>query len=106
MMFFLLGPLLAVPPLAATFAYDTGVPVPAESEDGSVRSRDQQSSTAADAGYAGGGALGLISSWALCMATLKGMLVLLLSRFSLWRICISGHPVYAAKWRPVQLTQE
>ena len=31
--FFLLGPLLAVPPLAVTLAYDTGVPVSAESED-------------------------------------------------------------------------
>ena len=68
--FFLLGPLLAVPPLAATLAYDTGVPVSAESEDGAVRSRDQQLSTAAEAGCAGGGAFGLISSRALCMATL------------------------------------
>ena len=68
--FFLLGPLLAVPPLAATLAYDTGVPVSAESEDGAVRSRDQQLSTAAEAGCAGGGAFGFISWRALCMATL------------------------------------
>ena len=38
--FFLLGPLLAVPPLAATLAYDTGVPVSGEIEDGAVWSRD------------------------------------------------------------------
>ena len=88
--FFLLGPLLAVPPLAATLAYDTGVPVSAEIEDGAVRSRDQQLSTAAEAGCAGGGALGFNSSRALCMVTLYGMYVLLLSRFALWRICISG----------------
>ena len=56
--FFLLGPLLAVPPLAATLAYDTGVPVSAESEDRAVRSHDQQLSTAAEAGCAGGGAFG------------------------------------------------
>ena len=61
---------LAVPPLAATLAYDTGVPVSADSEDGAVRSRDQQLSTAGEAGCAGGGAFGFISSRALCMATL------------------------------------
>ena len=90
--FFLLGPLVAVPPLAATLAYDTGIPVSAESEDGAVRSRDQQLSTAAEAGCAGGGAFGFISSPALCMATLYGMYVLLLSKFAFWRICISGQP--------------
>ena len=37
----------------------------AESEDGAVRSRDQQLSTAAEAGCAGGGAFGLSSSRAL-----------------------------------------
>ena len=73
--FLLLGPQLAVPPLAATLAYDTGVPVSVENEDGAVRSRNQQLSTAAEAGCAGGGAFGFISSRALC--------ILFLGRFAL-----------------------